>query len=532
MKFFNTAGPNKPDIHYTLDPLSRWDLEEILFLIETQKYFVLHAPRQTGKTSCMLTLMDYLNKEGRFRALYVNIEAAQAAREDIYKAVQGILSRTGECEKNYWHTNSLEKKREEILQKGETDAITLAFSTLAKESTSPVVLLIDEIDALIGDTLISILRQIRAGYADRPGSFPQSIILCGVRDVRDYRIHSSQTQEIITGGSAFNIKAESLRLGNFSRKDIEALYLQHTQKTEQKFAEGIFELAYSYTAGQPWLVNALAYEACFRNKAARDRNKPITLKMFHDAKESLIQRRDTHLDQLIDKLKEDRVRGVIEPMLSGQEGLTEKVKNDDIQYVIDLGLVTRSEKGLVISNQIYQEIIPRELTNITQINFESSFQQIWYINKATNTINYAKLLKAFQEFFQENSEVWLDRYAYREAGAQLLLQAFLQRVINGGGIIAREYGLGTRRTDLYVQWYPDKKDLSISQKAVIECKLLHKTLEKTLSEGLEQVSDYRDKCSAEEAHLIIFDRSEKTWEEKIFIKKIEHNKHQITVWGM
>ncbi|HNM04414.1 MAG TPA: AAA family ATPase, partial [Leptospiraceae bacterium] len=203
MKFFNTAGPNQADIHYTLNPLSRWNLDEILALIEARKYFILHAPRQTGKTSCMLSLMKYLNKEGRYRALYVNVEGAQAAREDVFKAVQGILSRTADCEKNYWNTNTLEMEREAILKKGEMDAITGAFSLLSKKSDKPVVLFIDEIDALIGDTLISVLRQIRSGYADRPESFPQSIVLCGVRDVRDYRIHSSRTQEIITGGSAF-----------------------------------------------------------------------------------------------------------------------------------------------------------------------------------------------------------------------------------------------------------------------------------------------------------------------------------------
>ena len=87
----------------------------------------------------------------------------------------------------------------------------------------------DEIDALVGDTLISMLRQLRAGYEERPKRFPISVILCGIRDVKDYRIHSSN-KEIITGGSAFNIKAESLRLGDFSREEcLELLIdLQHT----------------------------------------------------------------------------------------------------------------------------------------------------------------------------------------------------------------------------------------------------------------------------------------------------------------
>jgi type II secretory pathway predicted ATPase ExeA len=531
MKFFNTAGPNQPDIHYTLDPLSRWNLDELLTLIDARKYFILHAPRQTGKTSCMLALMKYLNQGEKYRALYVNIEAAQAAREDVFKAVQGILSRTTECEKNYWKTNHLEKERQAILNNGEMDAITGAFSLLAKKSERPVVLFIDEIDALIGDTLISVLRQIRSGYTDRPEAFPQSIILCGVRDVRDYRIHSSRTKEIITGGSAFNIKAESLRLGNFTREDIHSLYWEHTKETGQIFEEGILDLAWNYSGGQPWLVNALAFEACFRTKESKDRTKPITVEMFKDAKESLILRRDTHLDQLSDKLKEERVRSIIEPILKGGDTLSQ-FNDNDLMYLIDLGLVNKLTGGKVeIANEIYREIIPRELVWTTQATIHH--ETVWYVDKVSNKIDFRKLLTAFQEFFQENSEIWIDQFAYREAGPQLLLQAFLQRIVNGGGIINREYGLGTKRTDLYIKWYHDEKDRSLSQKVVIECKLLHKTLEKTIQEGLEQLTLYADKCSAEESHLMIFDRTkEKPWEEKVFVREMEYRYRKIMIWGM
>jgi hypothetical protein len=64
-------------------------------------------------------------------------------------------------------------------------------------------------------------------------------------------------------------------------------------------------------------VNALAYEACFENKTGRDRDKPITVQMFEAAKWELIIRRDTHIDQLADKLREERVRRVVEPILKG-----------------------------------------------------------------------------------------------------------------------------------------------------------------------------------------------------------------------
>ena len=90
-KFFNTAGPIKPKIHYNVDPLHRMDLDEIQLLIDQQKYFVLHAPRQTGKTSCMLALRDYLNQQGVYIAVYVNIEGGQAARNDVRSAIGGTI---------------------------------------------------------------------------------------------------------------------------------------------------------------------------------------------------------------------------------------------------------------------------------------------------------------------------------------------------------------------------------------------------------------------------------------------------------
>lgn len=79
-RFFNTAGPVVSEDHYCLPPLTRFNLEEILSLIDHKKYFVLHAPRQTGKTSSLQALMDYINHEGKYYCLYINVELAQAAK--------------------------------------------------------------------------------------------------------------------------------------------------------------------------------------------------------------------------------------------------------------------------------------------------------------------------------------------------------------------------------------------------------------------------------------------------------------------
>ena len=525
MRFFNTAGPVNCKDHYCLSPLTRFDLDDILTLIGQKKYFVLHAPRQTGKTTCLLALMDHLNREGKYRCLYVNVEVGQSAREDVRRGIRAILSELASRARTFLKDSFMEQTYPMVLEKsGEDAALNQMLTLWAEQSSKPVVLLVDEIDSLVGDTLISVLRQLRAGYDKRPASFPQTTILCGVRDVRDYRIHSSQDKDLITGGSAFNIKAESLRLGNFGQGEVETLYRQHTQETGQPFEEAVLDQVWELTGGQPWLVNALGYELCFKMKEGRDRSTLITAGMVIEAKERLILRRETHLDQLVDKLREERVRNVIGPILAGST-TPDLIPTDDILYVRDLGLI-RTEGQLSIANLIYQEIIPRELTFSTQLTI--SHQPAWYI-APDGRLDVPKLLAAFQDFFRQHSEHWVERFDYKEAGPQLLMQAFLQRVINKGGRVEREYGLGRMRTDLLV-WWPFEDQV---QRTVIELKILHGSLDRTIEQGLEQTWAYMDRCKAEEGHLIIFDRDrDKTWESKIFKREASYQGTPITVWGM
>lgn len=128
----------------------------------------------------------------------------QPARGDVSRGMKAILSElTYQAERTLGESSFINRISGIIAESGEYAALKAVLSGLCQRLNLPLVLCIDEVDALVGDTLISLLRQIRAGYADRPTGFPASIILCGVRDVRDYRIHSDRQQEIITGGSAF-----------------------------------------------------------------------------------------------------------------------------------------------------------------------------------------------------------------------------------------------------------------------------------------------------------------------------------------
>ncbi len=399
-KHFNTAGPIVPEKHYHLPPLERVNLKKILELIEDWNYFVLHAPRQTGKTTVLGALETLLNDTGRYRCVYVNVEAGQTARGDVGRGMRAILGRLGLEAFRVLGDRTAQRLTLEMLEIEGSDVVLgrALFEWALLDPSKPLVLLIDEIDSLVGDVV--------------------------------------------------------------------------------------------------------------------------------DARERLILRRETHLDQLADKLREPRLKRVVEPIVtSGSRG--RDVHPDDVDYARDLGLI--SPDGLTLANPIYREVIPRELTFLVEPEIQQ--RQAWYVAPDGRLIT-TRLLEGFQSFFRENSESWVERFQYKEAGPQLLLQAFLQRVVNAGGRIEREYGVGRRRMDLAIIWrLPDAA--AREQRVVIECKILHAGVNPTINEGLPQTVAYMDTWAAEEGHLVLFDRSpDRTWDEKVFRREEDFEGRNITVWGM
>ncbi|MBK5939236.1 AAA-like domain-containing protein [Halochromatium roseum] len=494
MRFFNTEGPIRPDDHYNLPPLTRWDLDQVLTLIEQKKYFLLHAPRQTGKTSCLLALMAHLNRDGRYRAVYANLEAAQTAREDVTRGMAAICSVLGRSIRLYLNDpRSDQWQRSEGATFAPEDRLSRLLEFWTGLDPRPAVLLLDEVDALVGDTLLSLLRQLRAGYPQRPTAFPHTVVLCGVRDLRDYRIQARSERELITGGSAFNIKAKSLRLGDFSAEETRTLLLEHTQETGQVFTPEALEQVWTLTQGQPWLVNALADRACFELPAGRDRTQPITRALIDQAKEQMILERVTHLDQLAHKLQEPRVRRVIEPMLAGTA--LGDVADDDIQYLLDLGLLRLQDGGLRVANPIYRELLPRMLAFTPQ----ASLPQIaptWL--KADGRLDPKQLLDAFLAFWRQHGEPLLNSAPYHEIAPHLVLMAFLHRVINGGGTLEREYAIGSGRMDLCLRYGAVTLGM--------ELKVWRDGRPDPLAEGLKQLDTYLAGLGLDSRWLVIFDR--------------------------
>lgn len=490
-RFFNTAGPCRPELHYMLPPERR--LPELRGLIDRQLYFVVHAPRQTGKTTFFRSLAQSLTSEGRYAALLSSCEVGQAAGGDVERGIEAVLGALRIAAENHL-PEELRPPAPDPAASGEFRLLDL-LTRWSRECPRPVVLFLDEIDALFDNLMISVLHQLRTGYADRPGKFPQSVALVGLRDVRDYRRQVRPEVQSLGTSSPFNIKVESLTLPNFTADEVAELYGQHTADTGQPFTPEAVALAFELTRGQPWLVNALARQAV--EKLVPDRTAPIDADVIRAAKEALILRRDTHLDSLIERLREPRVRRVIEPIVAG-ETLSPDVLDDDVRFARDLGLVVTTPQGLAIANPIYREVIPRALTSLLEQTLP--LPRLSYI-ASDGRLRFDLLLDDFRAFWCENAEPYLAQAPYSEAAAQLVFMAFLQKVVNGGGFIDREYAVGSGRIDLCIRW-PYREGV---ERWAVELKVWRDGRSDPLPHGLKQLGSYLDRLGLDRGTLIIFD---------------------------
>ncbi|MBI5479580.1 MAG: ATP-binding protein, partial [Deltaproteobacteria bacterium] len=281
MKEFNTAGPCNPERHYMVPAEPR--LPTARGLVARHLYFVVHAPRQTGKTTTLRALARSLAAEGTFAALHFSCEAGEPAGDDYGAAERMVLS---EIDLGAGRDLPADLRPPPWPSAPPGQQLRSALAAWAAACPRPLALFFDEIDALRGESLRSVLRQLRAGYPNRPADFPAAVVLCGLRDVRDYQAASGGDPSRLGTSSPFNIKVKSLRLGGFSEGEVRALYHQHTAATGQPFTDEALTRAFELTQGQPWLANALARAVIEAIGVAPP--APITADHLDEAKERLI----------------------------------------------------------------------------------------------------------------------------------------------------------------------------------------------------------------------------------------------------
>jgi hypothetical protein len=518
MKYFNIAGPCKKEKHYMIDALKR--LKGVERLIDMEQYFVIHAARQSGKTTYLKDLTEHLNSDGRYYTLYCSMEGMQEI-PDVEKGIPLIVKKIkGELRKN--SIPQSEYFAEDPDYSFFTGVLLDELNYYCKRLDKPLVLLFDEVDCMSEGTLISFLRQMREGYINRDViPFVHSIALVGMRNIRDYKAQVRPDSQSLGSASPFNIVTETMTLENFTKEEIASLYKQHTDESGQVFDDDAIDLIFEQTQGQPWLVNAIVREVIVKMLDS-DYSQAVTAELCKTAIQTIILRRDTHIDSLLERLKEERVRRVIEPMLTG--GAFFGRITDDYQYVVDLGLIKANDPKIQPANPIYGEVIARTLSQDAQQRLtveKPDYNLPRYMKDGRIDVNY--LLTDFQRFWRENSAIWVEQIYYREAAPQLILQGFLQRVMNGGGYVIREMAADVGRLDLCVV-YEEKR-------YPIEIKLWRG--EQYYQNALEQIAGYMDTLGCKEGWLVILDqRQTRTWDERIYSKQETVNGLAVHVFGI
>ncbi|GHU64716.1 hypothetical protein FACS189447_02160 [Spirochaetia bacterium] len=476
-------------------------------------YWVLHAPRQTGKTTFLQSWMREINSGEEALACYVTVERCQGVT-DVGRAMPAICSSIKGWAKIYKLPvpTSSDAQPESML-----NAILENWSAIV--APKPLIVLFDEVDVLQGETLISFLRQLRDGFAGRGvGTFPVSIALVGMRDLKDY-ITAAKGGIPVNPGSPFNVKTDSASISNFQKDDISRLFAQRTAETGQTITQDALDYVYEQSKGQPWIVNSLFQRATMRILDEAN-TETVTVEHVEEAREQMIQARETHLDALAYRLEDPRIRSVMESLLTGEPDPL-LAQGEPFRLCLDLGLVSVERGTPQVANPIYREVIAREITYGAQLAIP---EPEWKWEKPDGTLDMDALLNAFQSFWQNNSEVWEEKLDYSEAFPHLLLMAFLQRITNGSGRIEREYAAGRGRMDLAVEYH--------GQWNIIEIKLLRqgKAFETLMEEGITQTLGYRERLSQQpgiaartkgkepvRCYLVIFDRrpEKPVWSERL-----------------
>ena len=477
-RFFNTTGPCNPEKHYILPPEARLVRAQLDRYISDELYWVLHAPRQSGKTTFLQSWMRTLNASGQVLACYVSVETGQGIADEE-KAIPGLCSAIRSFARDFLGQQYMPPISTEPASMMLSDTL---YHWAALVAPRPLVVLFDEVDVLQDQAMISFLRQLRSGFSKRGvGVFPISIVLVGMRDLRP--------------GSPFNIKEDSATLSSFSADDVRSLIGQHMADTGQVFSDEAISRIWELTRGQPWLVNALCkkcvWQLCPKGESVESRH-------IEEARELLIQERAVHLDSLAERLRDARLKHIVQTIITGESDPT-LTDGDDFRLAMDLGLVSMENGSPVISNPIYRETIARVLSQGMQDAIPAP-EFRW--QKSDGTLDMETLLKEFQRFWRRHADLWEAKADYTEAFPHLLLMAFLQRVVNGGGRIEREYAAGRGRMDLAV--------LYGGRWSIIEIKLvrLGEGHEATVEEGLVQINRYRALVDPKAASfLLVFDRT-------------------------
>jgi hypothetical protein len=361
-----------------------------------------------------------------------------------------------------------------------------ALAAWTIESDKPLVVVLDEVDTLARAPFVSLLAQIRSVFERRGRTFPSSIVLAGMRSLRDHDVALGGDGS----GSPFNI-VRDIVVKNFTRDEVVRLYAQHTAETGQRFTDEALETVWEQTRGQPLLVNALTELAV--TQLVPDPAKAVEASHIDEAVCLFEASNPIHLTSLAKRLSEERVMNVVAPVVVGD---APNVDSDDLRYATKLGLLTRcAGDRLEPANPIYARALLKLVTS-REREALVGWSPSWL--DETGRIDVVRLRENFLAFWELHRDMMKNRIRYEEAVAHFGLMTYLDRLANGGGYVAREFAVGRGRLDLLLV----HRDLRLP----IEVKVHRDRDGDPEKSGLEQLERYCRGLGVEHGWLVLFDQ--------------------------
>ncbi|MDI1447033.1 ATP-binding protein [Polyangium sp. 6x1] len=435
MRTFSTEGPCDPARHYHLPAAPR--LAEGLGLVDEGAYFLVRAPRRTGKTTSLRALAAELLASGRYAALVASAEVGEPLGDDLARAEESLLA---SIRLSAEHDLPPELRPPPFPASAEGTRIWAALSAWARVCPRPLVLLFDGADTLHGAALRTVLRQLEIGFPRRPAAFPWSVVLAGQHDLRLEPFAAAGDAPVrpgLTGPFEVALSPESLR--RFSEDEVRALYAQHTHETGQTFDEAAIRAAWEATAGHPFLVQALGRELV----TIVPRAESISEAHVHAAVHHLVDRRVTPIDALAARLAEPRVRRVVEPLLAGT-ALVARAHDDDIRHARDLGLLAEDDPAR-IEGGIHRALVPRLLASGIGRAVADDPARFY---KTDGALDVEVLLHAFAVFYRTHARHLVADAAYEAVAPELVFLGWLFRMVERRGWVDVHWGGSHGRIDV------------------------------------------------------------------------------------
>ncbi len=502
MRRFGTQGPVNPEQHYIVARTE--ELTEFIKRVKEGRYIVIFAPRQTGKTTFFQRAVATLNAEDlSYFPIQLNFEIyVDCDRSEFYEFLTKQI-----CKEIDRVFQSRGEEPDEALRlfldnAQMTNHLSMMefFEQLQRflkyeDNWQKVILIIDEFDGIPTSALQGFLHAFRHTYITHATlQCPHSLGIVGVKSITQLDYDRSV--------SPFNIQ-DDFALSNFTLVQVQELFKQYTDETEQTFDPEVIESIHKQTGGQPFLVNRFAQ--ILTEEIDIPITEPITMSHFSQAHGQLLDERNTNLTHLTTNIRRNpRFEIFLMRIVLNEEGVSFTLRNELINELATYGVLTRgADRMCDIANPIYLHCILqafKPLVNGLERDYFPEDVIGFHFLTDSGLILMERLLDNFRDFIvRVGFRILQVPDTPQEFIGQHLLFAYLDQFVTSvNGVMYMEVPTGRGRMDLII--------FHNQSKYVIETKIWRS--ERHYAEGKQQLAAYLSTEGVAEGYYVVFDHRE------------------------